>query len=83
MLRDWALLACLLGILIAAACTIIDFRLGAIVLAVVPAGLAMMRAMPDPWAEVWANRSKSVDVATGLFFALVLVALAFVVPETR
>ena len=83
MLRDWALLACLLGIFIAAACTIIDFRLGAIVLAVVPAGLAMMRAMPDPWAEVWANRSKSVDVATGLFFALVLVALAFVVPESR
>nr|WP_267892193.1 DUF3017 domain-containing protein [Brevibacterium antiquum] len=76
-------MACLLGILIAAACTIIDFRLGAIVLAVVPAGLAMMRAMPDPWAEVWANRSKSVDVATGLFFALVLVALAFVVPESR
>ncbi|WP_233429528.1 DUF3017 domain-containing protein [Brevibacterium sp. CBA3109] len=69
--------------MIAAACTIIDFRLGAIVLAVVPAGLAMMRAMPDPWAEVWANRSKSVDVATGLFFALVLVALAFVVPESR
>ena len=82
-LRDWVLLGCLLGILIAGACTVVDFRLGAIVLAVVPAGLAMMRAMPEPWAEVWTNRSRSVDIGTGLFFALVLVALAFVVPESR
>ncbi|AZL08853.1 hypothetical protein CXR25_06275 [Brevibacterium aurantiacum] len=82
-LRDWVLLGCLLGILIAAACTLIDFHLGAIVLAVVPAGLAMMRAMPEPWAEVWTNRSKTVDIATGLIFAVVLVALAFVVPESR
>ncbi|MDN6530144.1 MAG: hypothetical protein L0K67_13880, partial [Brevibacterium sp.] len=81
--RDWVLLACLVGIFIAGACTVVDFRLGAIVLAVVPAGLAMMRAMPEPWDEVWTNRSKSVDIATGLIFALVLVALAFVVPETR
>ncbi|MDN5805761.1 MAG: hypothetical protein L0J17_06190 [Brevibacterium sp.] len=72
-----------MGIFIAGACTVVDFRLGAIVLAVVPAGLAMMRAMPEPWDEVWTNRSKSVDIATGLIFALVLVALAFVVPETR
>lgn len=82
-LRDWVLLGCLLGILIAAASTLIDFHLGAIVLAVVPAGLAMMRAMPEPWAEVWTNRSKTVDIATGLIFAVVLVALAFVVPESR
>lgn len=72
-----------MGIFLAAACTVVDFRLGAIVLAVVPAGLAMIRAMPEPWDEVWTNRSKSVDIATGLIFALVLVALAFVVPETR
>lgn len=43
----------------------------------------MVRAMPEPWDEVWTNRSKSVDIATGLIFALVLVALAFIVPETR
>ncbi|MDN6378621.1 MAG: hypothetical protein L0K10_06740 [Brevibacterium aurantiacum] len=72
-----------MGVFIAGACTLIDFHLGAIVLAVVPAGLAMMRAMPEPWAEVWTNRSKTVDIATGLIFAVVLVALAFVVPESR
>ena len=52
-------------------------------MAVVPAGLAMVRAMPPPWDEVWINRSRSVDIATGLFFAVLLVVLAFVVPQTR
>ncbi|GAA1866240.1 hypothetical protein [Brevibacterium marinum] len=76
-------MGCLLGVIIGGACSIVDFRLGAIVLAVVPAGLAMVRAMPPPWDEVWTNRSKTVDIATGLIFALVLVASAFVVPQSR
>ncbi|MCI4011447.1 hypothetical protein [Brevibacterium sp. ZH18] len=72
-----------MGIIIAAAGAFIDFRLGAIILAIVPAGLAMVRAMPSPWDEVWTNRSRSVDIATGLIFAILLVALAFVVPQSR
>ncbi|MGR6089469.1 hypothetical protein ACU4IU_02775 [Brevibacterium sp. CSND-B09] len=81
--RDWVLLGCLLGVAAAAACSVIDFRLGAVVLAVVPAGLAGFRAMPPPWTEVWANRSKVVDITTCLLFAGLLVGLAFLVPLTR
>lgn len=77
------LLGCLLGVAAAAACSIVDFRLGAVVLAVVPAGLAGFRAMPPPWADVWTNRSKTVDIATCLLFAGLLVVLAFLVPLTR
>ncbi len=77
------LLGCLLGVAAAAACSIVDFRLGAVVLAVVPAGLAGFRAMPPPWTDVWTNRSKIVDIATCLLFAGLLVVLAFLVPLTR
>ena len=76
------LLGCLLGVAAAAAYSIVDFRLGAVVLAVVPAGLAGFRAMP-PWTDVWTNRSKTVDIATCLLFAGLLVVLAFLVPLTR
>ncbi|MGC2942360.1 MULTISPECIES: DUF3017 domain-containing protein [unclassified Brevibacterium] len=81
--RDWVLLGCLLGVAAAAACSVIDFRLGAVVLAVVPAGLAGFRAMPPPWTEVWTNRSKAIDITTCLLFAGLLVGLAFVVPLSR
>ncbi|QQB16076.1 hypothetical protein I6H47_09025 [Brevibacterium casei] len=81
--KDWVLLACLVAIVIAAASAFIDFRLAAIVLAAVPAGLAMLRAMPAPWGEFWGNRSKTVDILTCLIFAVLLVGLAFVVPQTR
>ncbi|WP_241897158.1 DUF3017 domain-containing protein [Brevibacterium epidermidis] len=67
----------------AGACSVIDFRLGAVVLAVVPACLAGFRAMPPPWTDVWTNRSKAVDITTCLLFAGLLVGLAFVVPLTR
>jgi hypothetical protein len=72
-----------LGITAAAACTLIDFRLGGVVLAVVPAGLAVFRAMPPPWNEVWTNRSKAVDITTCVLFTLLLVGLAFIVPQSR
>ncbi|WP_166970744.1 DUF3017 domain-containing protein [Brevibacterium atlanticum] len=81
--RDWVLLGCLLGAIAAAACSFIDFRLGAVVLAVVPAGLAVFRAMPPTWSEVWTNRSKAVDIATCVLFAVLLIGLAFIVPQSR
>ncbi len=81
--RDWVLLFCLLGVIIAAGLTFIEFRLGAFVLALVPAGLAFMRAMPAPWSEYWVNRSRPVDIATMLIFSGLLVAVSLVVPETH
>ncbi|MGC3023293.1 MULTISPECIES: DUF3017 domain-containing protein [unclassified Brevibacterium] len=81
--RDWVLLGCLVGAIAAAACTFIDFRVGAVVLAVVPTALAALRAMPEPWTDVWTNRSKTVDIATCLLFAVLLVSLAFIVPTSR
>ncbi|UVI37265.1 DUF3017 domain-containing protein [Brevibacterium spongiae] len=77
------LLGCLLGAIAAAACSFIDFRVGAVVLAVVPTSLAVMRAMPAPWNEAWTNRSKVVDITTCLLFAALLVVLAFIVPTSR
>ena len=74
---------CLLPAIAAAACSFIDFRFGAVVLAAVPAGLAGFRAMPPPWNEVWTNRSKAVDISTCLLFAVLLVGLAFLVPPSR
>ncbi|RBP63683.1 hypothetical protein DFO66_109115 [Brevibacterium sanguinis] len=64
-------------------CTFIEFRLGALVLALVPAVLAVIRAMPAPWRDYWVNRSRGVDVATMLIFAGLLVVVSLVVPETR
>lgn len=77
------LLVCLLGIGVAGACAFIEFRVGAIVLAVIPAGLAAVRALPMAWGEAWTNRSKLVDIATCLLFAVLLVGIAFVVPLSR
>ncbi|WP_453985833.1 hypothetical protein [Brevibacterium casei] len=77
------LLGCLLAIIVAAACAFIDFRLAAIVLASVPTGLALMRAMPSPWGEYWVNRSRGVDILTCVIFAGLLILLAFAVPQSR
>lgn len=77
------LLACLLGIGVAGACAFVDFRFGAIVLALIPAGLAAVRALPTVWGEAWTNRSKLVDIVTCLLFAVLLVGIAFVVPLSR
>ena len=81
--RDWVLLACLLAVIAATVCSVIDFRIGAVVLAVVPSGLAALRALPEPWSDVWTNRSKTVDITTCLLFAVLLVGLAFLVPTSR
>lgn len=77
------LLACLLGIAVAGVCAFVEFRFGAIVLALIPAGLAAVRAMPTVWGEAWTNRSKVVDIVTCLLFAALLVGIAFVVPLSR
>lgn len=77
------LLGCLIGIVVAATCSFIDFRIGAVVLAAVPAGLAVLRAMPQPWCDFWVNRSRGADIATTLIFAGLIVLLALAVPQSR
>ena len=53
---------CLLWILASAALAVIDFRLGGIALAACPLALAVLRALPSPWGDIWVNRARGTDM---------------------
>ncbi|WP_245873453.1 hypothetical protein [Brevibacterium ihuae] len=71
---------CLLWILASAALAVIDFRLGGIALAACPLALAVLRALPSPWGDIWVNRARGTDMLTMVFVSALLLTLSLTVP---
>ncbi|MYM20016.1 hypothetical protein GSY69_08575 [Brevibacterium sp. 5221] len=67
---------------IAAACVApFAFRRAGVLLALCPAGLAVLRLVPGPLGRLWANRSRWADALTMGAAAIALGLLALLVPS--
>ena len=78
--RDWLLLLVLLWVLLACVLVFLNFRLGAFILAVLPAGLGVVRLLPAPWGQLVRNRSLHIDCTIMFGAAALLFTVAIAVP---
>ncbi|WGW10777.1 DUF3017 domain-containing protein [Saxibacter everestensis] len=78
---DVPLVVVSLGVVAAAVVALLtSFRLGAAVLAALLVVVAIVRALPTPWAAAFVNRSMAVDIVTLLVLAGGIGFLAYSVP---